>query len=112
MHGREPMSPLFPYTTLFRSDRDRRGESPGVGLGLGDPRPRLNVGVERDGDGRQDADDRDDDHHLDEGEAALVANVQMAFVAKAKHTFLLECSKFPPQLFLPHAAALWRSAAK
>src|SRR6266849_10258981 len=53
-------------------DRHRRRERPGVSLGLGDPRARLNVGVERDGDGRQDADDRDDDHQLDEGEASLV----------------------------------------
>jgi hypothetical protein len=40
-------------------------------LGLGDPRTCLNVGVERDGDGRQDADDRDDDHQLDQREASL-----------------------------------------
>src|SRR3989442_13319196 len=41
-------------------------------LGLGDPGARLNGGVERDGDGRQDADDRDDDHQLDEREASLI----------------------------------------
>src|SRR5207245_1530492 len=53
-------------------DGDRGREGTRVSLGLGDPRARLNVGVERDGDGRQDADDRDDDHQLDEGEASLV----------------------------------------
>src|SRR3989442_9842845 len=58
-------------------------------LGLGDPRPRLDVGVERDGDGRQDADDRDDDHQLDQGEASLVAETQMSSVPKPKHMLLL-----------------------
>ena len=52
-------------------DRRRRRDRPSVGLGLGDPGPRLDVGVERDGDRRQDADDRHDDHQLDEGEASL-----------------------------------------
>src|SRR3989449_4250851 len=53
-------------------DLHRRGEGTGVGQGLGNPRARLNVGVERDGDGCQDADDRDNDHQLDKGEASLV----------------------------------------
>ena len=43
------------------------------GLRLGDAGPGLDVRVEREGDGRQDADDGDDDHQLDEREAALVA---------------------------------------
>src|SRR4029077_13630809 len=75
-------------------DRDRRGEGPGVSLSLGDPGASLNVGIERDGDGRQDADDRDDDHQLDEGEASLVAEVETSCVPKSEHMFLPECSKF------------------
>src|SRR2546425_1295176 len=50
------------------------------------PRARLNVGVERDGDSRQDADDRDDDHQLDQGEASLVAEIQMPSVPKSKRS--------------------------
>src|SRR2546425_8203931 len=59
MIRRPPRSTLFPYTTLFRS--------------LGDPGPGLHVGVHRDGDGRQDADDRDDDHQLDQGETSFAS---------------------------------------
>src|SRR5207302_3694568 len=77
-------------THVSAVDRDGRREGPGVGLGLGNPRARLHVGVERDGDGRQDADDRDDDHQLDERETALVATVQTTLVPKSEHTFLHE----------------------
>ena len=46
-----------------------------LALGLGDPGASLHVRVERDGNRRQDADDRDDDHQLDEREAPLVAEM-------------------------------------
>ena len=70
-------------------ERGRRRERAGIGLGLGDAGPRLDVGVERDGDGRQDANDRDDDHQLDEGEAPLAP-----------------CSESPPMPLLDHSALL------
>jgi hypothetical protein len=41
-------------------------------LSLRDARVGLHVGVDRNRDGRQDADDRDDDHQLDESEASLM----------------------------------------
>src|ERR1700687_5101980 len=50
----------------------RRGRSGGAGRGRGQTRAAREVGVQRDGDRGEDADDRDDDHQLDEGEAALV----------------------------------------
>jgi hypothetical protein len=53
-------------------DADGGREGPGVGLRLGQPGARLDVGVERDRDRGEDADDGDDDHQLDEREAALV----------------------------------------
>src|SRR6185503_942826 len=77
-------------------DRDRRGEGPGVSLGFGNPGASLDVSVERDGDGRQDADDRDDDHQLDEGEASLVAEVEMSCVPESEHMYLPEYSNFHP----------------
>ncbi len=46
-----------------------------VALGLGLLRPRLEADEVRDGDGRQDADDRDDDHELDQREALVLAHV-------------------------------------
>src|SRR5438094_4411373 len=79
-------SALSPYTTLFRSGRQ---EGAGTGLGIGNPRTRLHVGVERNGDGRQDADDRDDDHQLDEGKAALIAHRAASLVPEVEHMPLL-----------------------
>src|SRR2546422_1489796 len=66
-------------------DRDGRRERAGIGLVLGNPRARLHVSVERDGDGRQDADDRDDDHQLDEGEASLVRYREPLFGPPPNH---------------------------
>src|SRR2546430_12967935 len=65
MIRRPPRSTLFPYTTLFRS------------------------GVERDGDGRQDADDRHDDHQLDEGEAPLTSHLEASLIPLREHRVLL-----------------------
>src|SRR2546429_2255289 len=71
LHGALPICRGH-VTHVGAVDRDGRRERTGVSLGLGDPRARLHADVERDRDGRQDADDRDDDHQLDEGEASLV----------------------------------------
>jgi hypothetical protein len=53
-------------------DADGRREDAGISLSLGQARAGLDVGVERDRDCGEDADDRDDDHQLDEGEASLL----------------------------------------
>src|SRR2546425_11322813 len=75
MIRRPPRSTLFPYTTLFRS--------------LGDPGPGLHVGVHRDGDGRQDADDRDDDHQLDQGETSFASEGETLRGPELDHNPLL-----------------------
>src|SRR5260370_39234570 len=61
-------------------DADGRREGPGIGLGLGQARTGLDVGIQPNGDRGEDADDRDEHHQLDEGEAAL-----LVLTAKAMH---------------------------
>ena len=57
---------------LARVDRAK------VGFSLRHLRLRLELEEVRDGDGRQDSDDRDDDHQLDQGEAFSVSLSQQA----------------------------------
>src|SRR5258705_8044240 len=116
MIRRPPRSTLFPYTTLFRSVRLRRGEldqrrreramvggvdadgggeGPSVSLSLGQARARLDVGVQRDGDGREDTDDGDDDHQLDEREAALVAQHLPLPIPELVHFYFLPEALWP-----------------
>src|SRR2546427_8809134 len=95
MIRRPPRSTLFPYTTLFRSgeaELERR-------LDLADVRDALGVtgalagAVERDDSQRREqADDRDDDQELDEGETlrsgkhATVFLTQREYVCPVFHT--------------------------
>src|SRR5512143_162582 len=61
---------------MFAEIRDLRREDPAeVRLRLGLLRLRLEPQEVRDGDGGQNADDRDDDHQLDQGEPLLAAKL-------------------------------------
>src|ERR1700730_18048042 len=74
-------------------DADGRREGAGISLSLGQARAGLDVGVQRDGDRGEDADDRDDDHQLDEGEAALAAQQPVLPVPELRHVRCLRSNR-------------------
>src|SRR5439155_726543 len=62
-----------------------------VGLGLRDTGSRRDVGVERDGDRDEDADDRHDDHQLDQGEASRVPSHRSHGIPRGVSTLQRRC---------------------
>src|ERR1700687_996986 len=73
-------------------DADGRREDPGIGLSLGQARTSLDVGIQRNGDRGEDADDRDNDHQLDEGEASWAAEQSVLPDSEIGH---LRCLRSP-----------------